>query len=62
MPKFVMVLAWAWIIIVGGLMITPGGISCIRCGATLSLVIGIVSIVLGLAGLVGTLRGPASAG
>ena len=23
MPKFIIVLAWAWIIIVGGLMITP---------------------------------------
>ena len=61
MPKFVMVLAWAWIIIVGGLMITPGGISCPGCGRTLSLFIAIVSIVLGVAGLVGTLKGPAAA-
>ena len=60
MPKFIIVLAWAWIIIVGGLMITPGGISCPGCGRTLSLFIGIVSIVLGLAGLVGTLKGQAA--
>jgi len=59
MPKFIIVLAWAWIIIVGGLMITPGGISCIRCGPTLSLLIAVVSIVLGLVGLVATLRGQA---
>lgn len=57
MPKFVIVLAWAWIIIVGGLMITPGGITCIRCGPTGTLLIGIISIVLGLAGLVGAVRG-----
>lgn len=60
MPKFIIVLAWAWIIIVGGLMITPGGISCLRCGASLNLVIAIVSIVLGLAGLIGTLKGQAA--
>jgi hypothetical protein len=60
MPKIIIVLAWAWIIIVGGLMITPGGISCIRCGPSLNLVLAIVSIVLGVAGLVGTLRAPAA--
>jgi hypothetical protein len=60
MPKSIIVLAWAWIIIVGGLMITPGGISCIRCGPTLNLFIAILSIVLGLAGLVGTLKGQAA--
>jgi hypothetical protein len=59
MPKFIIVLAWAWIIIVGGLMITPGGISCIRCGPSLNLVIAIVSILLGVAGLIGTLKGQA---
>jgi hypothetical protein len=49
MPKFIIVLAWAWIIIVGGVMITAGGISCLRCGPTLNLLIAIVSIVLALA-------------
>jgi hypothetical protein len=60
MPKIIIVLAWAWIIIVGGLMITPGGITCIRCGPTLSMLIAVISIVLGLAGLVGALRAPAA--
>lgn len=46
------VLAWAWIIVIGGLMITPGGIECIKCGPALTNVLGIVSIVLGVLGLV----------
>jgi hypothetical protein len=60
MPKIIILFAWAWIIIVGGLMITPGGISCIRCGPSLSMLIAVVSIVLGIAGLVGTIRGQAA--
>jgi hypothetical protein len=44
------VLAWAWVIIIGGLMITPGGIDCIACGPVLTKVIGVVSIVLGALG------------
>jgi hypothetical protein len=50
--RFMIVLAWAWIIIIGGLMITPGGIECIACGPILSRVLGIVSVVLGAVGLV----------
>jgi hypothetical protein len=57
MPKIIIVLAWVWMIIVGGLMITPGGITCIRCGPTGTLLIGVISIVLGLIGLVGAVRG-----
>jgi Peptidase family M23 len=45
-------LAWAWIIIIGGLMITPGGIDCIVCGPALTRVIGVVSIALGVLGFV----------
>jgi hypothetical protein len=45
-------LIWAWIIIIGGLMITPGGVSCPRCGAGLTDLFGIVSIVLGVLGFV----------
>jgi hypothetical protein len=45
-------LAWAWIIIIGGLMITPGGIDCIVCGPLLTKIIGVVSIALGASGLV----------
>jgi hypothetical protein len=44
-------LTWAWVIIIGGLMITPGGIECIVCGPSLTIVLGIVSIVLGILGL-----------
>ncbi len=62
MNRFFYVLAWLWMIIVGGLLITPGGIFCIVCGATIDasgfieklavFVIGIVSIVIGIIGLV----------
>jgi hypothetical protein len=27
--KIIKYLAWAWVIIIGGLMITPGGVLCI---------------------------------
>ncbi len=39
--------AWAWVIIIGGLMITPGGIECIACGPIGSKVIGVISVILG---------------
>lgn len=45
-------LAWAWIIIVGGLMITPGGVSCHACGRGLTNMLGIVSMTLGVLGFV----------
>ncbi|MEQ9021578.1 MAG: hypothetical protein RLN82_02330 [Pseudomonadales bacterium] len=51
---------WAWIIIVGGLMITPGGVSCIVCGIALDVpgyigkdavtFLGIGSMVIGFVG------------
>jgi hypothetical protein len=44
-------LAWAWIIFIGGLMITPGDVSCPKCGGWTSL-LAIVSIVLGVLGFV----------
>jgi hypothetical protein len=44
-------LTWAWIIIIGGLMITPGGIQCIVCGPALTIALGVVSIVLGAVAL-----------
>jgi hypothetical protein len=44
------VLTWSWVIVVGGLMITPGGIDCIRCGPELTRVLGIISIVIGVLG------------
>jgi Peptidase family M23 len=44
-------LTWAWIIIIGGLMITPGGIQCIVCGPALTIALGVVSILLGAVAL-----------
>ncbi len=53
MPSFIYrELAWAWIIIVGGLMITPGGIECIACGFTLTKILGVISVVIGAVGFV----------
>lgn len=43
---------WAWIIIIGGLIITPGGIDCTVCGSGLTMVLGLISIVLGMTGFV----------
>ena len=59
--KIVRYIAWAWIIIVGVLMITPGGVQCIACGSVLNVVLGIVSIVLGAFGLYSEFRGTAGA-
>ena len=60
--KLIRYLAWVWIIIVGGLIITPKGIFCIVCGQvitqpgtigqTATMILGIGAIVLGLIGLV----------
>ena len=60
MPTFIYrELAWAWIIIVGGLMITPGGIECIACGPLISKVLGVISVAIGVAGFVLGRRGSA---
>jgi hypothetical protein len=55
--NIVRVLAWAWLIIVGALMFFPGGIECIKCGRLLTNVLALVSIGLGVIGLVNELRG-----
>lgn len=59
--RIVRYLAWAWMIIVGGLLITPGGIWCIACGQVLNApgyigqtavkVVALIAVVLGLAGI-----------
>lgn len=58
-PWWLRYLAWAWLILIGGLLITPGGTLCIKCGvqdpgyigdAVINL-LGIVSIGLGVMGL-----------
>jgi hypothetical protein len=61
MNRWIGPLAWAWVIIIGVLMFTPGGVQCIACGPGLTKVIGIVSILIGLAGFFGG-RGGAAQG
>lgn len=61
MPSFVhRELAWAWLIIVGGLMIIPGGIVCIVCGPLFSKVLGVITAVIGGMGFVLGRRGASS--
>jgi hypothetical protein len=56
--------AWAWLLLIGGLLITPGGVFCIRCGpANLGFIgdgpvilLGLASIALGIAGFVFSVR------
>lgn len=50
--RFFMALAWAWLIFIGGLMITPGGIECIACGPVWTKLLGVVSVGLGVLGFV----------
>jgi hypothetical protein len=68
--KLVRYLAWAWIIVIGALMITPGGIWCIACGQIINqpgyvgqtgvMILGIGAIILGLVGI--ATEGKAAAG
>jgi len=50
--KYIAPLTWAWIIIIGALMITPGGVECIACGSMLTKIIGVISVLLGVAAFV----------
>lgn len=52
MAKLLGPLTWAWVIIIGGLMLTPRGIDCIACGPALTKVVAVISIVLGVAGFI----------
>jgi hypothetical protein len=70
MRRWITYVAWAWEIIVGGLLITPGGIVCIACGTpvqapgyigeTATRIVGVVAVVLGIYGI--ATAGGASAG
>ena len=61
MRRLVIYLAWAWEILIGVLLITPGGVFCIACGAAVeapgyigrpaTMFVGVVAIVLGAIGL-----------
>lgn len=65
--RVVIYLAWAWEILVGVLLITPGGVFCIACGAVVqdpgyigrpaTLVVGVLAIVLGIVGIAVTAGG-----
>ena len=50
--RFYRELAWTWLIIIGGLMITPGGIECIACGFVFTKILGVISVVIGITGFV----------
>lgn len=63
-PWWLRYVAWAWLILLGGLLITPGGTLCIKCGAQDPGYIGDVAInLLGIAsiglGIMGLLSNPA---
>ena len=51
--NFVRVLAWAFCIIVGGLMITPGGITPIVTNPAVRIIVGVVGVLLGIGGFIG---------
>ena len=59
MPRYFFLLAWAWMILIGYILITPIGPICIACGPSApgfigkaaATVLGLVSIALGIAGL-----------
>jgi hypothetical protein len=50
---FVRYLAWAWMIIIGALLIflPHGPVICIACGGLSTLIPGLITAVLGIAGL-----------
>ena len=62
--RWIIYLAWAWMILVGGLLITPGGVFCIRCGPDnprfigdiATIVLGLVSVAVGIAGIASVAR------
>ncbi|MFI5450266.1 MAG: hypothetical protein ACHQ03_10950 [Candidatus Bathyarchaeia archaeon] len=61
MKRYIVYLAWAWEILIGGLLITPRGTFCIACGTIVqapgyigrpaTLVIGVLAIALGAVGI-----------
>ena len=61
MKRWIIYLAWAWEILIGGLLITPGGILCIACGTAVEVpgyigrpattIVGVLAIVLGAFGI-----------
>ncbi len=61
MKRWIIYLAWAWEILIGVLLITPGGVFCIACGVAVeqpgyigrpgTMLLGVLAIVLGIFGI-----------
>ena len=61
MKRLIIYVAWAWEILIGALLITPGGVLCIACGLpvqapgfigeTATRVVGVIAILLGVFGI-----------
>ncbi len=61
MKSWIIYLAWAWEILIGVLLITPGGVFCIACGVAVeqpgyigrpgTMLFGVLAIALGVFGL-----------
>jgi len=66
MKRWIIYLAWAWEILIGVLLITPGGVFCIACGTPVqasgyigrpaTMIFGVLAIVLGVFGIVTAAR------
>jgi len=55
--KVSQILAWAWIIVIGVLIITPGGVACTACVNSFGQAIAVISILFGAFGMFTSLRG-----
>ena len=72
MKRSIIYLAWAWEILIGALLITPGGVLCIACGTTVQApgyigetatkVIGVIAILLGVYGIATAARARSAGG
>lgn len=71
MPRLILRLGWAWLILIGYILFTPIGPICISCGTAFQpqnslgrpaiVVLGVISAVLGIAGFALGARAQASA-
>ena len=59
MKQIVGPVTWAFVIIVGGLMITPGGITPIVTNPAFRIAVGLLGVALGVAGFMSMRGGPA---
>jgi len=72
MGRLILYLAWAWEILIGVLLITPGGVFCIACGQVVNapgyigktavMAVGVISILFGLLGFAGVGKSRAASG